>query len=255
MRRALRRGAMVSAQIAFVVLLVLAWRAYTHNAQRAFSFGTPSGTWHQLQSWLADGSIWHNIATTLLAAVVGYVIAVVVGAAVGIVIGLVPYLDKILSPMFAFWNGFPRLVYYPFFALALGYSIVSRMMLVAFVIIFMVIVNTAAGVREVDPVVVQNMQMLGARRGELIRSVYLPSAAVWIMTSARLTVGWALQAAIVAEFIGATAGLGYLTVTGQNDFNTNEVWAATFVVLVIAVVVDRFLYLVQRRLTRWMPAT
>ena len=76
---------------------------------------------------------------------------------------------------------------------------------------------------------------------------------MWIMTSARLTVGSALQAAIVAEFVGATSGLGYLTSVGQNAFDTNAVWAAVFVAMVIAVLVDRLLYLLQRRLTRWTP--
>ena len=249
-----RRTSMIGAQLAFAIALLLLWHAYTTDPQRAFSFGTPSATWHHLTNWISDGSIWRNTGATLAAALAGYVFATVVGTVVGVCVGMSRYLDEVFSPFFSFWNGFPRMVYYPFFSIVLGYTFVSRAALVAFVIIFMVVANTAAGVRETDPVVVENMRTLGARRWELVRVVFLPSAAVWILTSARLTVGWALQSAIFAEFIGATSGLGYLTISSQNSFDSSGVWASTFVVVVLAIVVDRALLLVQRRMSRWMPA-
>jgi ABC-type nitrate/sulfonate/bicarbonate transport system permease component len=74
------------------------------------------------------------------------------------------------------------------------------------------------------------------------------------MTSARIIVGLALQAAIVAEFIGSTAGLGYRTTVGQSQFDTSIVWAAIIVVMILAVIIDRGLYVLQRRLSRRMPA-
>jgi NitT/TauT family transport system permease protein len=250
----LNRGGMLVARVLFVALLLYGWDSYARSDPRhAFVVGTPSGTWDQLTSWVQDGYLWSHLGATAYVAAGGYLIAIVVGTTIGVAVGTIDWLNKIATPFLTFWNGFPRLVYYPFFALVLGFSVASRIALVVFVIIFIVIANTAAGVREVDRVVVDNMRVLGARPVDMIRSTYIPSAMVWIMTSARLTVGLALQGAIIAEFVGAQSGLGYLTTIGQNQFDTNVVWAATVVILVLAVVTDRALYLLQRHLTRWMP--
>ena len=250
-----RRVLMVSAQLGFVVLLIVGWGIYAGSSRKnAFSAGTPLGTWNELVGWFSSGSIWEDIWATLSAAAGGYLVAVLLGTIIGVLTGIIPWLHDVLAPFFAFWNGFPRLAFYPFFAILFGYSLVSRMALVTFVIIFLIIANTAAGVREVDGLILDNMRMLGASRFEQVIHVYLPAAAVWIMTSARITVGLALQAAIVAEFIGASSGLGYLTTVGQSQFDTNIVWAAIIVVMVLAVIIDRGLYGLQRRLTRWMPA-
>ena len=250
-----RRVVMVAAQLGFVVLLIVGWGIYAGSSRKnAFIAGSPLGTWNELVGWFTSGSIWNDIWATLAAAAGGYLVAVLLGTAIGVLTGIIPWLHDVLAPFFAFWNGFPRLAFYPFFAILFGYSLVSRMALVTFVIVFLIIANTAAGVREVDGLILDNMRMLGASRSEQVRHVYLPAAAVWIMTSARITVGLALQAAIVAEFIGSTAGLGYLTTVGQSQFDTNIVWAAIIVVMVLAVIIDRGLYGLQRRLTRWMPA-
>ena len=181
----------------------------------------------------------------------GYLTALITGIVIGTIAGTFDSVNKVITPFVSFWQGFPRLVFYPFFAVALGYSVGSRMVHVAFVIVFVIIVSTAAGVADVDIDVRHHARILGANRWQVIRDTRLPAAVMWVGTSARITFGFAIQAAIVAEFTGASSGLGYLMVRGQNSFNVNMVWAATVATIVVAVVVDQLLRLVQERFSRW----
>ncbi|MET4538452.1 NitT/TauT family transport system permease protein [Arthrobacter bambusae] len=243
---------MVLAQILFVAGLLVGWQILaSRGAINAFVVGTPLKILDNVSSWLQDGSLVGHTVTTVVVTLAGYSVALVLGVAVGTLAGTFASLGRIISPFVTFWQGFPRLVFYPFFAVALGYTVASRMIHVAFVIIFVIIVSTAAGVADVDPDIRHNARILGANRWQIIRDTRLPAAVLWVGTSARITFGFAIQAAIVAEFTGADSGLGYLMVVGQNSFDVNVVWAATFAAIVIAVLVDRGLLLVQAYFSRW----
>ncbi|MGF0313274.1 ABC transporter permease [Rhodococcus sp. IEGM1428] len=252
-----RRGtyrdfAMVVCQIGFVAVVLIGWELMsTAGIINSFVVGTPSKILDYLGTWLVDGTLLDNTLTTVLVTTVGYASALALGIVIGTVAGTYDTFGKIISPFVSFWQGFPRLVFYPFFAVALGYSLGSKMIHVAFVIVFMIITSTAAGVANVDPDVKNHVRILGANRWETIRDTRLPAAVLWVGTSARITFGFAIQAAIVAEFTGSSSGLGYLMVLGQNSFNVNIVWAATFAAVVVAVIVDLLLTRVQSHFSRW----
>ena len=74
-----------------------------------------------------------------------------------------------------------------------------------------------------------------------------------MLSTARLTVGYAFNATVAGEFIGTNAGVGFLLALGQNSTNATQVWAALGIIAVLAVVLDTFLSLVETRATRWMP--
>lgn len=249
-----RSIALRGSQIGAVVLLILVWSWAARDTELAFTLGSPRKVLNYIVEWTQSGSLWGHLAATLAAATVGWIVGMVLGSLIGIVVGINPRLNAMFAPFFAFWLAFPRIVYYPFFAIALGYTVGSRMVHVVFVIIFLVIINTAAGIREVDRSMIANVEMLGGGKLALLRDVYVPSALVWVMTSARFTAGTALQSAIVAEFIGASSGIGYLTVLGQNRFDVNYVWAAISLVVLVAFLLDRVLDALQRRLNRWNVA-
>ncbi|MGI5219109.1 ABC transporter permease [Nocardia carnea] len=251
-RRGIRTAALVASQIGFVVAVLLGWEwSVRAGVIDSFVVGTPSKILDTLTGWLTDGTLVSNTFVTVFVTVAGYLAALITGIVIGTIAGTFDAVNKVITPFVSFWQGFPRLVFYPFFAVALGYSVGSRMVHVAFVIVFVIIVSTAAGVADVDIDVRHHARILGANRWQVIRDTRLPAAVMWVGTSARITFGFAIQAAIVAEFTGASSGLGYLMVRGQNSFNVNMVWAATVAAIVVAVVVDQLLRLVQERFSRW----
>jgi ABC-type nitrate/sulfonate/bicarbonate transport system permease component len=255
MARVLTRAALPTAQIAFVALLVGLWyQGSSAGWLDQFVFGSPSATWSQLTSWAGDGTIAASTLATLRVLLLGWGIGMAVGIAFGVALGSSRALRRIFDPYLAFFNGMPRLILYPFLAIWLGFGLSSKLVFVALVIFVLVTTVVIAGFDEVDRDVVQNMQVLGAGRTALLKEVYGPSLAIWIISSARVTMGYAFQAAIAAEFVGATSGLGYLAQVGSQRLDVNQVWAALIVLVVIAFVLDGVIALVDRRVLRWMPA-
>jgi ABC-type nitrate/sulfonate/bicarbonate transport system permease component len=234
---------------------MIAWQqAIDHGVGKKFLFGTPMDSWRLLQSWISDGSLLDNVRSTMTVLAVGYSVGTVAGVVMGLSLGLSRTLELIFEPFAVFFNSIPRLIFQPFFAVWLGFGLAAKVSLVLFVIVFLVVVNTAAGVKEVSQEHLQSARALGARPIDLLRHVYLPAMTLWITAGARTTVGYAFQAAVVAEFIGANQGLGYLVVAGQANLDVNTIWAALAVMLVVAIAVDSAFAAIQARASVWMTA-
>ena len=254
MARLLRSLQLPVAQIALVVAMVAIWQLGSEGGWLDnFSFGAPGETWTQLRIWISDGTLLESTLATMRVLAIGWAIGMLSGTVVGTVLGLSSFASRVAGPYLAFFNGMPRLILYPFLAIWLGYDLTSKVVLVSLVIFVPVAVVVATGFREVDADLVSNVRLYGAGLPQLIKDVYGPSLATWIIGSARVTLGYAFQAAITAEFIGASVGLGYLVVRGQFDLDVNQIWAALVVVVLIAWVLDGVVSAIDKRLLRWMP--
>jgi NitT/TauT family transport system permease protein len=120
-------------------------------------------------------------------------------------------------------------------------------------VFFIVFFNTYQGVREVDRVLIDNARMLGAKEGQLVRHVLLPSALTWIFSSLHISVGFAIVGAVVGEYLGSSAGVGYLISQAEGTFDTTGVFTGMVVLSVVVLVVDAGVDRVERHLLRWKP--
>jgi NitT/TauT family transport system permease protein len=238
-----------------LVLPIALWQWLAANGTiDPFFIGKPSNIWSYLHTWISDGTLFSNSYSTVLAALVGWVIGTAGGTAIGLLLGSMPTVRAIVMPFLAFINGLPRIIFYPFLAIWLGFTVTSKITLVVFVIVVLVIFNVMAGMREVSSDLVAHVRLIGGNGAHVAQNVYIPSLTVWIFSSSRVTAGFALQAAIVAEFLGPTKGLGYLAVQGTARFDINQTWAAITVMVVIGLIVDALLATVERRVSRWKIA-
>ncbi|BBG02569.1 MULTISPECIES: ABC transporter permease [Pseudonocardia] len=255
MARLLRATLMPLAQLGLVVALIGIWAwGSVSGWLDDFSFGSPWDTGAQLSAWLQDGTLLEGAVATLQVLLIGWAIGMAVGVVVGTVLGLSSFANRVAGPYLAFFNGMPRLILYPFLAIWLGFDLTSKVTMVAMVISVPVILTVSSGFREVDADLLANVRLLGAGMPQTIRDVYGPSLAIWVVSTARVTLGYAFQAAIAAEFVGASVGLGYLTVLGQERLDVNQIWAALVAVVIIAWALDGLVSAADRRLLRWMPA-
>jgi NitT/TauT family transport system permease protein len=120
-------------------------------------------------------------------------------------------------------------------------------------VFFIVFFNVFQGVREVSPVVLANVRMLGADRKQLLRHVYFPSAASWVFSSLHNAVGMAFVGAVVGEYLGSARGIGYLILAAQGTFDMNAVIAGIVVLTVFALAMDMLVTRIERRLMVWQP--
>ena len=121
-----------------------------------------------------------------------------------------PTASAVLDPFIKAMNSIPRVILAPIFTLWFGLGMASKVALGVTLVFFVAFFNTYQGIKEVDPVVLANARMLGASGSQLLRHVYLPSAASWIFSSLRTSIGFAVIGAVVGEYMGAAKGLGYL---------------------------------------------
>ena len=135
----------------------------------------------------------------------------------------------------------------------LGLGLPSKVALAFVLVFFVVFFNAFQGAREVNEDVIANARILGAKRRDVTTQVVLPSAMTWIIASLHTSFGFALVGAVVGEFIGSIRGLGHLIAFAQGTFDTNGVFAAMFILAVIALGAEFLITALENRLITWRP--
>jgi NitT/TauT family transport system permease protein len=253
-----RRTRIWAARIATLVVIIGGWQLLTSaKIVDPFFWGQPSGIVKQLNDWVQHGteygSIWEQIWVTFKEAVLGFVLGVAAGIIAGVLLGMFQFLADVASPYIKVANAIPRIVLGSLFTVALGLGAPSKVALAAVLVFFVVFFNAFQGVREVDRNLLANARVLGASKLAIIRHVVIPSALTWIIASLHVAFGMAIIGAIVGEFLGAQKGLGLVIATAQNNFNPNGVFAAMFIIAVLALTAEALIGLLERRLLSWRP--
>jgi NitT/TauT family transport system permease protein len=150
-------------------------------------------------------------------------------------------------------NALPRVVLAPIFALWLGLGIWSKVVLGITLVFFVVFFNVYQGVKEASTTLLDNARMLGMSERQLLRHVYWPSALSWMFSSLHTSVGFAVVGAVVGEYLGSAAGLGYLIQQAEGVFDVAGVFAGMIVLAMFVVAIDLLVTKVENRLLVWRP--
>jgi len=234
------------------VLLVGLWEAGARSGVLdKFFFSRPSDVLGRVWTMVRGGVVWGHLVTTITEATLSFAIGVAGGVIFGFVLARNRFLAALLDPYIRVVNALPRVVLAPVFLLWFGLGIWSKVALGVTVVFFIVFFNTFQGVREVDPVIVNNARMLGASERQLIRHVLIPSALTWIFSSLHISIGFAIIAVVVGEYLGSSRGIGYMISQAEGVFDTTGVFAGMAilagVVLAVGALVDRL----EGYLLRW----
>ena len=218
-----------------------------------FFFSNPVDVADQIFVWFATGVIWKHLWATLIESILAFVIGSIGGVLVGFWFARQPRVAAVFDPYVKMMNALPRVVLAPIFALWLGLGIWSKVALGFTLVFFIVFFNVYQGVKEVSPTVLANARMLGMSERQLMRHVYWPSALSWMFSSLHTSVGFAVVGAVVGEYLGAAAGLGYLIQQAEGVFDVAGVFAGMFVLAAFVIMIDWLVTLVEKRLLVWRP--
>jgi NitT/TauT family transport system permease protein len=245
---------MVLWQAVFGAAVLLAWQGLvTAGLMDKFFFSRPSDVGLRVWQWIAEGTVWAHLAVTLTEAALSFGIGVSLGIAFGFLLARVNWLAELLDPYIRIANALPRVVLAPIFLLWFGLGIWSKVALGVTVVFFIVFFNTYQGVREVDRVLLNNARMLGASERQLIRHVLIPSALTWIFSSLHISIGFAIIAVVVGEYLGASRGVGYVISQAEGVFDTTGVFAGMTVLAGVVLAVGALVNRLERWLLRWKP--
>jgi NitT/TauT family transport system permease protein len=254
------RLSLLALQILVAVAFVAVWYVFSTYPVFGkillppFFFSNPVDVGRQIVAWFVSGVIWKHLWVTLQESILAFVIGSVGGVLVGFWFARQPRTAAVFDPYVKMANALPRVVLAPIFTLWLGLGIWSKVALGVTLVFFIVFFNVYQGIKEVSPTVLANARMLGMNERQLMRHVYWPSALSWMFSSLHTSVGFAVVGAVVGEYLGAAAGLGYLIQQAEGVFDVAGVFAGMFVLAAFVIAIDLMVSAVERRLLIWRPA-
>lgn len=242
-------------QFLLLIAVFATWHVLTATAiLPPFFFGRPLVVLEKIWEWFASGKIYMHLAITLAETALAFVAGTLLGLVIGLWLALSPTASALLEPYIKALNSMPRVILAPIFAVWFGLGMLSKVALGVTLVFFIVFFNVYQGVKEVSPVVLNNARMLGASSQQLLRTVYLPSATSWVFSSLHTSVGMAFVGAVVGEYLGSAAGVGYLILQAESVFDINTVFAGILVLTGFALALDALVTVAERRLLVWRPA-
>ncbi|MCS7235292.1 MAG: ABC transporter permease subunit [Armatimonadota bacterium] len=214
---------------------------------------SPAETWHSLVAYARSGLLALDVGRTLAQAFLGLGLGMVVGTGVGVALAYARRLGDALEPLLAALNSLPRVAVAPLLIIWFGLGITSKVLLAFFTVVFVVFMNTYAGVRSVDPDLVRAVQAMGGDGRHVARWVVLPWVASWVFAALRTSISLALAATVTGEFVGSTHGLGYRMVLATGVLDTPRVFAILLVLMTVGYTVVEAARRVEAYLLRWRP--
>lgn len=205
----------------------------------------------ELVRLLGEGEILTAARSTLTLAATGFLIGAVLGVSVGTWIASSKRAAAVLDPLVSASFAVPFAIFIPIISIYLGLEFKAKVFLIILFNIFVIIINTSAGIQEVPAAAKEMARAFGITRSRMYRKVILPWASPHIITGLRLGVGRSVQGAILADLFLRAQALGLFIVDAQGRFDIPRLLAAVFFVTIVAAGVMGIARLVEWRLLIW----
>lgn len=240
--------------VAVAALVLASWQIYV-TASGVSDLVMPSP--HQVARALIDdrGTLWSNLGPTAEEILLGLLVATVTGLAMAVAVHWSGVVRNATLPLLVASQAIPLVILAPILILWLGFGLLAKVVVVALVCFFPVLVATLSDLETVDPELIKLMRTFDASRLQRFRRVELPSALPGLFTGTKLAAVFAVVGAVFAEWAGSTAGLGYLINTTLANQEPAEAFAAVFVLSAFAILLFALLSVIERRALPWAYQT
>lgn len=249
-RLALPTGSALYLPLSALVVLLLAWEALG-RATNPLLFAPPTRVATAFWDMTVSGLLPRAFLTTMNALAVGFLLSVVVGIAVGVLLGRHPLLSRVLEPYLDAVYATPRVVIIPLVILWFGVGYTGRVFIVWVGTAIPIILNTAIGVRNSRPDLLEVARSYLASERDLVRHVILPGAVPYVLAGLRIAMGRALIGVVIAEVFLDLTGLGGIIQTESAFFRTERMLAAVLVYSVLGTAAIGALGVLEHRFSSW----
>jgi ABC-type nitrate/sulfonate/bicarbonate transport system permease component len=179
--------------------------------------------------------LWHHTLVTVLEVVLGFGLSLLCGVVLACGMALSRILERSLYPFIIASQTIPIIVIAPLLLIWVGYGLAPKIIVVALIAFFPIVVNMVDGLQSVDPDVVHLLRILGANRWQIFVKVQLPSSLPFLFSGLRVAMAVSVIGAVIGEWVGSSQGLGYLMIRSKPQFLTERVFAAIVVLSAIGV--------------------
>jgi sulfonate transport system permease protein len=233
------------------IAILLAWQLWTASAHQP-RFPRLSTILVQFREMWLFSQFGQHVVPSLVRILAGFAIGSLIGVALGIPLGLSTRARRAAMPHIEYWRAMPPPALLPI-SVILAHSIGNRQKIafIAFFCIFPVLLNTIAGIRGIDPTLIDTARSYGIPRRERIRRIVLPAAFPQIMAGLRVSLALAVIMMVLTEYFSSTNGVGYVLLISKNTFQLVPMWAAILLIGVLGYLINFVFLLVERRVLAW----
>jgi ABC-type nitrate/sulfonate/bicarbonate transport system permease component len=200
---------------------------------------------------LGSGKLLANLSLSLTTLAIGFSLAVLVGITLGLLMGRFRSVEHFFDLYVNALMSAPTTAFVPMLILWFGLGVESRIAVVFLFAVFVIIINTMTGVKQVDNVLVEMARSFGAREKEIFFKIILPAALPAIMAGLRLGMGRAVKGMVTAEMLLTLTGIGAMIMQYGSSFATDSLFAVILTVLLVALLTMKAVQWLDRRLTGW----
>jgi NitT/TauT family transport system permease protein len=195
---------------------------------------------------LADGTLVNHILATFRVLFIGLVIGSVLGFLFGLLIGLSKTIQAASNDTVAALYALPYIAFLPLVIMWFGIDDAGRVFIVVYAVFFPVLINTASGVRTVEPHLLRVAEAFCASRMTITRTVVLPGSLPFVLTGLRLAVGRGLVGVVTAEFFMSSRGLGFFIYSSASHLESDAAFSGIVILAALGILLTRFIEYAER---------
>jgi NitT/TauT family transport system permease protein len=235
-----------------IAIFLAAWQA----AFLVFPFNPlfiskPNLIWDAFVGMIVSGDLFHDLAVSAVPFLYGFSVAVVVGITLGVIMGWRQRVSYTLDPIMTIFYASPLVALAPLVIVFFGVGVSGKAIIIFLLSVFPFIFNAQAGVRAVDPLLINVVRSLGGSERDLYLKVLVPSVLPYMVAGARIAVGRGLIGILVGEFFAASEGIGYAIARFGDLFALDKMFACIFAIMIIAVVMTEGIRWAERAAFPW----
>jgi NitT/TauT family transport system permease protein len=245
--------------VALTILLfcssIIAWELIVRVLEvPTFIFPAPSKVAMALWRGFASGLYPKHLSHTLLETVLGFLLGSALGFFLGTAVALNRYVEYFFYPYIVMFQSLPKVALAPLIVVWFGLGLKSQVINAALVAFFPLLVNTMVGLKSVDEDRMNLMRSLAASESQIFWMLRLPNALPFVMAGLDVAMIFALIGAIVAEFVGARAGLGMLIQSMNFNMDVSGQFSVLLILSIVGLLLNRCILLIRRRILFWDPS-
>jgi taurine transport system permease protein len=226
---------------------LLVWQFLSTQYSATF-LPSPSETWEGARELARDGTLWDSVVASSRRIAIGWGLGLAVGIPVGLLMGRIEVVRRLLDPYIEFFRFIPPIAFVTLAVIWFGVGETAKVVLIFYTTVFIVTLNTIAGVLAVDESKLRAAASLGANKVQSMVSVIVPASVPYMVTGARLAMGNSFLTIVSAEIVAAQEGLGALIWTSRNYGRTEWVFVGIVCLGILGFLFDRVIRIASRRL-------
>lgn len=233
-------------------ILLLIWEAAVRfNLLDAYVFPAPTTIVQKIIDLANEGTLWGHVGITFFRVAVGFLAGTVAAVIIGSVVGYFKWFEQLMDPLIQAFRLIPSLAWVPLFILWMGIGEVSKVMLIAVGVFFPIYLNIVSGIQGVDRKLIEVGRIHHFTPLQTVRRIIFPASLPSFLVGLRSGVGLGWMFVVASELMGASQGLGYLLVVGQNTYSPELIIASIILFALLGKATDFLLKTLEARALKW----